>query len=261
MSLSDFERDLLASGPADAPSAERKAANRARIMRAAGLATAAAAVTTTTASSAGAAKGLGVAKIVALIAVGVSGAGVVAGVVHSATRDEAPSASASASAAPLRAPLAAREAASAPPPPTAVPEPVPVPVPVPVVTSAPAPPASSSSSASVRPITAHAPVVSASSAIAPPTDPLALETSLLEAARTCAARGDLACATAKLADHEKRFPHGALGDEAALLRIEVAHQRGDAATARALAERFLVSHPSGSYARRARAILGELDAQ
>jgi hypothetical protein len=89
-------------------------------------------------------------------------------------------------------------------------------------------------------------------------DALALEARLLEAARACTKARDYACASRELAAYDARFPRGMLSEEATLLQIDVARGRGDSPAARALAEHLLTTHPSGPYARRARAVLAEL---
>lgn len=72
-------------------------------------------------------------------------------------------------------------------------------------------------------------------------------------------RADRACADGSLAEHARRFPAGALRDEAEILRIELARRLGDEASARARAEQLVQTIPSGPYAKRARRVLEGLD--
>jgi outer membrane protein assembly factor BamD (BamD/ComL family) len=96
--------------------------------------------------------------------------------------------------------------------------------------------------------------------MAPPApDPLAVEAKLLRDARACLASGDAACASARLAEHQAKFPNGALVDEATLIAIDAAKARGDRVAARAAAERLLARHPTGAYAARAKAALASTE--
>ena len=241
MSLSRFEEDLLRAAPQDGPTADQRRANRAFVMGAAGLVAAAGASAATAGAvhggAAAATKGIGLAKLAVVIALALGGAAAVFALTRQGS--DTPSASPA-------PPVPALSASSAPVVVAAVTENAPPPMPSAVEI----PTASASAAVAVA-----APTPARSSA----PDPLALETSLLEAARACVNAHDLACASAKLSAYDARFPHGALAEEASLLHIDVARARGDTATARRLAEQLLASHPTGSYARRARAILAELD--
>jgi outer membrane protein assembly factor BamD (BamD/ComL family) len=61
-------------------------------------------------------------------------------------------------------------------------------------------------------------------------------------------------ALAALRSYAREHPHGALRQEATLLRIEALHRAGDRARARALAERFLADNPNSPHAPRVRAL-------
>lgn len=84
-------------------------------------------------------------------------------------------------------------------------------------------------------------------------DTLARETALIDQARAAVSRSEGAVALAALDRHDREFPSAVFALDAAVLRIEALERTGRFGEARALAERFLVGHPEGSYARRVRA--------
>ncbi|MBX3205969.1 MAG: hypothetical protein KF764_12935 [Labilithrix sp.] len=276
----DFEKGLLRSAETDEPTAASRAANRAAVMKAAGLAAGAAASasasanasaagaagkTTATAKVAIAAKLAAVPKLAALAAAGVVAAGVVVTAIavqgssggEPVPLEARPSGSALVRPAPATAAMSEGDEAPTAPPPASMPS-VMSPPPESVAHAA----TGGAEAANRDPAVARTPSVPASAGPTEPSrptlEPLAEETRLLEEARTCMDRGDLACGAAKLGEHRARFAHGMLTEEAAVLRIQVARRRGDVEEARRLANELLHANPNGPYARRARAILDEL---
>jgi RNA polymerase sigma-70 factor (ECF subfamily) len=150
-------------------------------------------------------------------------------------------------------------APTAPPPHTAValappsrfasaatPIPAPMPAPTPPPTPALAP----------TPDRVPAPALGASRS-APAARSIDAELRSLEAARAALAAGDTARALAELDAHATTFAHGALADEATVLRAEVLDRRGDAESAGSIARRFADASPTSPYARRMRALAAE----
>lgn len=89
---------------------------------------------------------------------------------------------------------------------------------------------------------------------------LAEEVALLQEARSALGQGQPARALAALDAHAQQCPHGPLGIEAEVLRIEVLSRSGNASAAQAHATRFLELHPDTPYAARVRALSGEAPA-
>jgi hypothetical protein len=241
MSLSRFENRLVRSGLREAPPAARKQANRAAVMRAAGFAAATGATagsgsaTASTApapvvstGAAGAAKASLATKIVLALAIGAGATTAVLATTHL-----------------LRAT------------PTATPTPTPTPIATATATATatvtPTPTAEEPAKTDEAPPAPR--VVTAKKTVTDAPDPLAVEAKLLDDARTCLAHNNTTCASARLAEHDARFPSGALTDEALVLAMDIARARGDSAGARSAAERLLARHPTGAYATRARAVL------
>jgi TolA-binding protein len=84
----------------------------------------------------------------------------------------------------------------------------------------------------------------------------ASEASLVyETARALRNEGDAARAARVLDDYFKRYPHGALAEEARALAIDIAVARGDA-RAKGLASRYLASYPNGHFRAKAERVLG-----
>jgi hypothetical protein len=81
--------------------------------------------------------------------------------------------------------------------------------------------------------------------VAPPTmsGVLAAEQALLDPARAALAQGDGAGALARLAQHERRFPNGALAQEREAMTIRALVLAGDRDAARARAESFRSRYP------------------
>jgi hypothetical protein len=86
---------------------------------------------------------------------------------------------------------------------------------------------------------------------------LARELSSLDAARGMLARGDAAGALARLDTYTRRYPHGHLGLEAEVLRIDALEASGRSDAAHARAEAFLARHPHSVLAARVRARLAD----
>jgi TolA-binding protein len=82
------------------------------------------------------------------------------------------------------------------------------------------------------------------------------EVAALDGAREALGGGDPGRALRALDDHDRRFPRGALGPEATVLRVEALAQRGDRAAATRLGAAFLAAHPRSPHAARLRTLLG-----
>ncbi len=70
---------------------------------------------------------------------------------------------------------------------------------------------------------------------------------LIDAARSAVAAGDAKSASAAITSYGSRFPRGAFGQEAAVLRIETLDLQGNHAQAAALARSFLARHPNSPH--------------
>jgi hypothetical protein len=86
-------------------------------------------------------------------------------------------------------------------------------------------------------------------------DALAQEIARLDAVRGLLAANRLAPALSALQSYERDYAHGALRQEATLLRIEVLHRAGRRNEARALAEHFFAIHPDSPHGPRIRALV------
>jgi hypothetical protein len=86
---------------------------------------------------------------------------------------------------------------------------------------------------------------------------LAHELSSLDAARGLLARGDATGALARLDAYGRAYPHGRLGLEAEVLRIDALDESGRSEAARARAGAFLKHHPHSVLAARVRTRLGD----
>ena len=93
---------------------------------------------------------------------------------------------------------------------------------------------------------------------AQPGDPLAEEVAVLDRAQDALSAGDAAAALARVAEHARRFPNGALVDLREAARVQALCLSGDAAAALAAATRLVESHPRSSVAQRHRDDLSEL---
>lgn len=94
---------------------------------------------------------------------------------------------------------------------------------------------------------------SASVPVAEP-DEAVPELDLLRRARMEVASGDPGSALATLADHARRYPAGALREEAAALNVEALARAGDKVGARVAAERFARTYPASAYGERVRSV-------
>lgn len=90
-------------------------------------------------------------------------------------------------------------------------------------------------------------------------DPLSLELSAIESARSALARREYSRALRLLDEHRKRFPKAHLMAEATVLRIEALAASGEKQAAARLGKAFLARDPNGPYARRVRSLIGEID--
>ncbi len=221
--------DLLRSAKHDQPSSGAKD----KTLVALGVAGGVGAAVTATSSTAAA---LGIAKwIGAGIAIGLITAGS-AGLLQPPAEAPAPPASARHVAPPIRARIASAPREEAP-------------------REASPPDPSPSSSAEVVPARS-APRVEPSASAKAERPSLAEEVALLDRAREAVAAGDAGRALTALDEHTRRFPGGALGQEALVLRIEALSMRGDRAAATRLGESFLKSFPQSPLAPRVRSRLG-----
>jgi outer membrane protein assembly factor BamD (BamD/ComL family) len=76
---------------------------------------------------------------------------------------------------------------------------------------------------------------------------------MIDRARSLASAGQGDRAVDVLDEYGRRFPHGVLAEEAALVRLEITVRRGDGAGASALAQRFLTDYPHSVHGDRVRA--------
>jgi hypothetical protein len=83
----------------------------------------------------------------------------------------------------------------------------------------------------------------------------AAELVMLDEARGAIDSAEPARALALLEDYRSRFPHGAMGPEASILRIEALVNAGDRAAATRAADAFLRANPSSPYAPRIASLL------
>ncbi|HEX8793712.1 MAG TPA: outer membrane protein assembly factor BamD [Polyangiaceae bacterium] len=139
--------------------------------------------------------------------------------------------------------------------PTAVAKPAPLPsiAPAPVESVEAAPMASSS----VTPPRAAAPAAS----VAPgptesATSSVPSELAALQQARAALGAGDPARALSMLDAYGARFPHGAMAQEAVVLRIEALVRAGDRPAAQRAADAYLGANPQSPYVDRIRSLLG-----
>ena len=83
------------------------------------------------------------------------------------------------------------------------------------------------------------------------------QVALVDRARALVAAGDTSGALRVTDEYAKRFPRGALSEEAALLRIEAVNARGDRAAVVALARRFRAEYPRSVHADKVQWMLGD----
>jgi hypothetical protein len=80
---------------------------------------------------------------------------------------------------------------------------------------------------------------------------------LVDRARALVATGDASGALGAIDAYERRFPHGILAEEAALVRIQAMQARGDRAEAVSLARRFLAQYPESVHRSKVQWLLGD----
>ena len=85
---------------------------------------------------------------------------------------------------------------------------------------------------------------------------LAAELSALDAARSSLNAGEPRAALSALDAYARNFPHGKLGIEAEVLRIDALAKSGQASAARSRAEAFIKRHPDSVLASRVRSSVG-----
>lgn len=73
------------------------------------------------------------------------------------------------------------------------------------------------------------------------------ELKLIESARAAVARGDAAAASSALSSYSSRFPRGAFGQEASVLRIKTLELQGNHTQAASLAKAFIARHPNSPH--------------
>ena len=217
----DFERDLLAAGSRERPSAHA----RQRTLALLGAAAA------TTVGSTSAAAATGSALLVAKwVGVGLAAGLLTLGAGHGIQLLARPT-------------PAARPAAVAPLAPAVVATAQPVPSIDPVL-----PRAATAAPDSVRTLSAPAPLASQAPVPAEDGDAFTRELALIDSARAALAGGDAARCSQLLEEHA-RLPQRALGPEAEILAIEADLARGQAASAAARARSFLARSPRSPHAR------------
>jgi hypothetical protein len=86
---------------------------------------------------------------------------------------------------------------------------------------------------------------------------LSAELGALDAARSKLASGDASGALTALDAYARNFPHGKLGLEAEVVRIDALAKSGQTAAARKRAEAFMKRHPDSVLASRVRAYAGQ----
>ncbi len=151
-------------------------------------------------------------------------------------------------AAPVRAVLPAASALAPPPAPT--------PASPPLADAVPAPSAlAASPSVARRPVPQSPAPPARDPAPAPASSSFRDEIAALDGVRASIDSGDPATALADLDRYAARFPHGAMGPEATLLRIEALLRAGERDAAVRVADDFTARQPKSPYASRLRSLL------
>lgn len=257
--LSPEARALIAQArggddPSDADRARVRRALLATVAGGAGLA-ATSAASSAAASTVGTGLAATVAKVAAVILV-VGGVG--AGTVMVAPWEDPPAVEAPAPRARASRPTVERAAAPAPQPPPVAPAveaalPVPVDEPSPPVV-APEPPAAPRAE-TVRPRPSRPAPVEPPPPAQPaslPASTLAAEVALLRSAQAALNGGDPETALARLGDHARRFPDGAMAEEREAARVLALCRAGRDDEARGAADRFLRERPQSPLVPRVR---------
>jgi hypothetical protein len=107
------------------------------------------------------------------------------------------------------------------------------------------------------PVVTSAPPTVARAESKPATPALAAELSALDTARSALASGNATAALSDLDAYARNFPHGRLGLEAEVLRIDALAKSGQTVAARKRAEAFMKRHPDSVLASRVRAYAGQ----
>ena len=236
--LEELERALLVAARSGAP---REGRERAFAV-ASGLLAGSAANAGAAAGGAGKAASVLTAKWVSIVGIGAiaaTGATFVARSridVPAPQSAAAPSAPSALSPSPVRAPAVRRD-----------PEPSP---------SAPAEPAPAETASASAIAPAAVAVTSLPRPTVSSTGSLAEELGTLERARAFLAAEQPAMALQVLDAYARQFPHGAMGSEADVLRVEALFKAGDRPAAERAAGGFLRDHPGSPYASRVRSLLG-----
>jgi hypothetical protein len=270
----DFERDLLRSWKSEQPSGDARQNALALFGVGPGVGVSSAASTT---KAAGAAKAVKIAALstsvppkAATLGVGALGKWIFASVVlttavgasvvrsrsaHDASFNAAPTIVATPLAVSSVAPIAIDQIP--PPPPLAASEIAPTIAPIAIANATPKI-AAHEKSVSAPSIAAADPIASTE---ANTTDhersSLALnqEIDAIDHARRVSDSGDYAGALASLDAYDARFPHGALAQESAVLRIVTLFKQGDTENGKLLAQHFLATNPTSPHAARIQALL------
>ena len=82
------------------------------------------------------------------------------------------------------------------------------------------------------------------------------ELASLDGAREALARGDAARALHLLDEYERRYPSGALSQEATMVRVKALLASGDERGAVTAGRRFVADHPTSPYAAPIRQVIG-----
>ncbi len=150
---------------------------------------------------------------------------------------------------------------NAPPPKAVVTPPPPAHAPAPAEPAVPAidvaslPSAPSVARPAAAPPVENAPPAAPSASPPPPESDLKEQVGAIDRARAALARGDTDACLSTLTAYDRAYPNGMLSQEATLLRVQALVQRGDREAARAVAERFLASHPASPHEQRIRRML------
>jgi hypothetical protein len=98
-----------------------------------------------------------------------------------------------------------------------------------------------------KPVFKQAPRAASPSSSSTSGEDLSEQLRLIDTARAAVASGDAKSASAAIASYSSRFPRGAFGQEAAVLRIETLDLQGNHTQAASLARSFLARHPNSPH--------------
>jgi hypothetical protein len=128
------------------------------------------------------------------------------------------------------------------------------PAPAPTLVATPAASSVAAPMGPASPAVAAAATLAHANASAAPS--FSVELSALDQARTAIADGEPARALSILDEYTANFPRGAMGPEAAVLRVEALLRAGDRAAAERVAHSFLQNTPGSPYGPRIKSLLG-----